>query len=71
MTDAIPFESHYASLDAYLQSTAGRLIAGVMEQLSQLEQQQLLGEVRQAASQFEGPDGFVAPAEFLLGVGSK
>jgi ubiquinone/menaquinone biosynthesis C-methylase UbiE len=71
ITHAIPFESHYASLDAFLQSTAGRLIAGVMGQLSQQEQQQLLEEVRQAVSQFEGPHGLVAPAEFLLGVGSK
>jgi hypothetical protein len=30
-----------------------------------------LGEVRQALSQFEGSHGLVAPAELLLGVGSK
>jgi ubiquinone/menaquinone biosynthesis C-methylase UbiE len=71
ITLAIPFESHYASLDAFLQSTAGRLMAGVMGQLSPQEQQQLLEEVRQSVSQFEGPHGIVAPAEFLLGVGSK
>ncbi len=70
-TRALPFQSHYASLDAFLQSTASRLTAGVMGQLSQQEQQQLLGEVRQALSQFEGSHGLVAPAEFLLGVGSK
>lgn len=68
---ALPFQSHYVSLDAFLQSTASRLTSGVMEQLSLQEQQQLLGEVRQALSQFEGPHGFVAPAEMLLGVGSK
>src|SRR6266700_1531413 len=71
ITRALPFESHYASLDAFLQSTASRLTAGVMGQLSQLEQQHLLGEVRQALSQFEGSHDLVAPAEFLLGVGSK
>ncbi len=71
ITRAIPFQSHYASLDAFLQSTASRLTAGVMGQLSQQEQQQLLGEVRQALSQFEGSHGLVAPAELLLGVGSK
>jgi hypothetical protein len=43
----------------------------MIEQLSPQEQQQLLEEVRQAVSQFEGPDGFVAPAEMLLGVGTK
>jgi ubiquinone/menaquinone biosynthesis C-methylase UbiE len=71
VTQAIPFESHYASLDAFLQSTADRLIAGVMGQLSPSEQQRLVEEVRQAVSRFDGPHGFVAPAEFLLGVGSK
>ncbi len=70
-TRALPFQSHYTSLDAFLQSTASRLTAGVIEQFSQQEQQQLLEEVRQALSQFEGSHGFVAPAELLLGVGSK
>jgi len=71
ITRALPFESHYASLNAFLQSTASRLTAGVMGQLRKPEQQHLLGEVRQALSQFEGSHGLVAPAEFLLGVGSK
>jgi ubiquinone/menaquinone biosynthesis C-methylase UbiE len=71
MTHAIAFASHYTSLDAFLQSTAGRLMAAVMGQLSQQEQQQLQAEVRQAVSQFEGPHGLVAPAEFLLAVGTK
>jgi ubiquinone/menaquinone biosynthesis C-methylase UbiE len=70
-TRALPFQSHYASLEAYLHSTGSRLIAGVLGQLSQQEQQHLLGEMRQALSQFEGSDGLVAPAELLLGVGSK
>lgn len=70
-TRALPFESHYASVDVFLHSTGSRLIAGVMGQLRQHEQQRLLGEVRQALSQFEGSDGLVAPAELLLGVGSK
>lgn len=70
-TRAIPFLSHYTSLDVYLQSTVGRLIAGAMGQHSQQEQQQLLEEIRQALSQFEGPHGMVAPAEMLLGAGSK
>ncbi len=71
ITRALPFQSHYASLDAFLQSTASRLTAGVMGQLRKPEQQQLLGEVRQALSQFEGSHGLVASAELLLGVGSK
>jgi ubiquinone/menaquinone biosynthesis C-methylase UbiE len=70
-TRAIPFASHYASLDAFLQSTASRLTAGVMGQLSQHDQQQLVQEVRQALSPFEGSEGLVAPAELLLGAGSN
>jgi hypothetical protein len=42
-----------------------------MGQISKPEQQHLLEEVRQALSQFEESHGLVAPAEFLLGVGSK
>ncbi len=70
-TRALPFQSHYASLEAFLHSTGSRLTAGVLGQLSQQEQQHLLEEVRQALSQFEGSDGLVAPAELLLGVGGK
>jgi ubiquinone/menaquinone biosynthesis C-methylase UbiE len=68
---ALPFESHYSSSEAFLNSTGRRLIAGVVGQLTPHEQEQLLSEVRQALSQFEGPQGLVAPAELLLGVGSK
>src|SRR5258708_18809535 len=50
ITRTLPFQSHYASLDAFLQSTASRLTAGVMGQLEHLEQQHLLGEARQALS---------------------
>jgi ubiquinone/menaquinone biosynthesis C-methylase UbiE len=71
VTRTVPFESHYASVEAYLQSTAGRLVAGVMGQLSPQEQRQLLMEVGQAVSPFEGPHGLVAPSEFLLGIGRK
>jgi len=68
---ALPFESHYASSEAFLNSTGSRLIAGVVGQLTHQEQEHLLGELRQALSQFEEPQGLVAPAELLLGVGSK
>jgi ubiquinone/menaquinone biosynthesis C-methylase UbiE len=68
---ALPFESHYTSSEAFLNSTGSRLIAGVVGHLTRHEEEQLLREVRQALSQFEGPQGLVAPAEFLLGVGGK
>lgn len=40
---ALPFTSHYASLEAFLHSTGSRLIAGVLGQLNQHEQQRLWG----------------------------
>ena len=70
-TCTLAFQSHYASLDAFMDSTASRLTAGVMEHLILQKQQQLLEEMKQALIQFEGPHGFVAPAEMLLGVGCK
>ena len=71
VTRTLSFQSHYSSLDAFLQSTASRLTAGAMAQLDETEQQHLLEEIRQALARFEGSDGLVAPAEFLLGVGIK
>ncbi|HEX6552350.1 MAG TPA: methyltransferase domain-containing protein [Ktedonobacteraceae bacterium] len=71
MTRPIPFHSHYASLEAFLQSSGNRIMAGVVGQLSQQDQQHLLDEVRQALSQFEGPQGLVAPGEMLLGVATR
>jgi ubiquinone/menaquinone biosynthesis C-methylase UbiE len=70
-TSALPFESHYASVDAYMYSTGSRLTAETLGQLSHQEQENLLREVRQVVSQFEGPHGLVAPAELLLGAGSR
>src|SRR5262249_25182278 len=70
-TQALPFESHYISSEAFLNSTGSRLIAGVVGQLTRQEEEHLLAEVRAALSPFEGPHGLVAPAELLLGVGSK
>jgi hypothetical protein len=42
-----------------------------MGQMSQRVQQQVLNEVRQALSQFEGPQGLVTSGETLLGVGTN
>lgn len=70
-TSVLPFESHYASGEAFLQSTGSRLVAGMISQLNPQEQQHLLEEIRRALSQFEGSKGLVAPSELLLGVGSK
>jgi len=60
----------FASMDAFLGSRRA-LIVGLMGQMSEQVQQQVLNEVRQALSQFEGPQGLVSSGETLLGVGTR
>jgi ubiquinone/menaquinone biosynthesis C-methylase UbiE len=70
MIRPIPLRLQFASMDAFIESRRG-MVAGLMGQMSKQVQQQLLNEVRQALSQFEGPEGFVAQGETLLGVGTN
>ena len=60
----------FASMDAFLESRRA-LIAVLLGQASLQVQQQVLNEVRQVLSQFEGPQGLVTSGETLLGVGTK
>ena len=60
----------FASMDAFLESRRA-MIAVLMGQMSQQVQQQVLNEVRQVLSQFEGPQGLVTSGETLLGVGTS
>ncbi|HLZ60099.1 MAG TPA: methyltransferase domain-containing protein [Ktedonosporobacter sp.] len=60
----------FASMDAFLESRKV-MIARLLGQRSQHVQQQVLNEVREALTQFEGPQGLVASGETLLGVGTK
>lgn len=60
----------FASIDAFLESRRG-MIVGPMGQMSKQAQQQVLNELRQELSQFEGPEGLVAQGETLLGVGTN
>ena len=43
----------------------------LMTQLSETERELAWTEIEQQLSQFEGPDGFEAPGEVLMGVGTK
>ena len=61
---------HFASLDAFLESRRV-MIARLLGQMSQHVQQQVLNEVREGLTQFEGSQGLVASGETLLGVGTK
>jgi ubiquinone/menaquinone biosynthesis C-methylase UbiE len=66
----IPVRFQFPSLEAFMQQ-GRRTVEGVMERLSQQEQESLAQEIRQVLRQFEGPQGLTAPGEVLLGVGTK
>jgi hypothetical protein len=68
---AVPIQFHFASMDALFQQIPNNPVADAMKQLNQQDQQRLLEEIRQALSQFEGPEGLMFPAELLLGVGTR
>jgi hypothetical protein len=67
---AIPVRFQFPSLEAFMLQ-GRRTVEGMMERLSQQEQERLAQDIRQALRQFEGPQGLVAPGEVLLGVGTK
>jgi hypothetical protein len=66
---AVAIQFHFASMDALFQQTF--LVESAMKQLNQEDQQRLQEEIRQALSQFEGPEGLMFPAELLLGGGTR
>jgi len=68
---AVPTQFRFASWDAFFQQIPNTPVVNAMKQLSQQDQQRLQEEIRQALSQFEGPEGLVVPAELLLGVGTR
>jgi len=70
MIRPIALRLQFASMDAFLESRRA-MVAGLMGQMNKQVQQQVLNEVRQALSQFEGPEGLVAQAETLLGAGTN
>jgi ubiquinone/menaquinone biosynthesis C-methylase UbiE len=70
MIRAIALRLQFASMDAFMESRRA-ITAELMGQMSKQAQQQVESEVRQALSQFEGPEGLVAQGETLLGVGTN
>lgn len=66
---AVSMQLHFASTDALL--PINPMMPKVMKQLNEQDQQHLQEEIKQASSQFEGPEGLIFPAEVLLGVGTR
>jgi len=66
----IPLTFHFPSFEA-LTAWWGSRWKKALAKLGSEPGQRLLEEARQAVCQFEGPQGIIAPAEVLLGVGTK
>ncbi|MHB8736647.1 MAG: class I SAM-dependent methyltransferase [Terriglobales bacterium] len=64
----------FASVAEFMQSRRGesaRLLQAIMEKLSETDRARMRSEMEVQLRQFEGPDGFVAPGECLIAVGTK
>lgn len=68
--DTIPLTFWFPSFEA-LTAWWGPLFDRALARLEQEPRERLQEEVRQVVRQFERPEGIVAPAEVLLGVGMK
>ena len=63
------FPSTAAAVRAMKDSFPG--LERIMDQLSNAERELAWAEIEQQFSRFEGPNGFEAPGEVLIGVGSN
>lgn len=71
---AEPLVYRFASLAEFMQSRRGESagpLQAIMEKLGETERARMRGEMEEQLRQFEGPDGFVAPGECLIAVGTK
>lgn len=66
----IPLTFHFPSFEV-LRAWWGPSFEKALAKLEPRQRQRVLEEARQGVRQFEGPQGIVAPAELLLGVGRK
>jgi ubiquinone/menaquinone biosynthesis C-methylase UbiE len=66
----IPLTFHFPSFEA-LTAWWGFPWKNALARLDSVSGQRLLEEARQAVRQFEGPQGVIAPAEVVLGTGTK
>lgn len=70
---AVPTRSSFASAAEALRSLQDSFpgLPHLMAQLGEAERRRAWTEIEQQLSQFEGPNGFEAPGEVLIGVGTK
>jgi ubiquinone/menaquinone biosynthesis C-methylase UbiE len=72
-THAVPTRRRFPSLEAAVQDRRDSLpeIATLSTGLSEAEHAAMWHEIETCLQQFDGPDGFVAGGEMLIGVGTK
>jgi ubiquinone/menaquinone biosynthesis C-methylase UbiE len=70
---AVPTRASYTSAAEAVRTTMDSFpgLRHLMAQLGETERKRAWTEIEQQLSQFEGPNGFEAPGEVLIGVGTK
>jgi SAM-dependent methyltransferase len=70
---AVPVHRHFPSSDEAIQAMKGSFprLQNLLNKLSDADRARAWSEIEQQLSQFDGPDGFNAPGEWLAGVGTK
>lgn len=73
VTHVVPTRAIYSSAVEAVRMTMNSFpgLRHLMDQLGAAERKQAWTEIERELSQFEGPDGFEAPGEVLIGVGTK
>ena len=68
---AVALRRRFASTAAAIQATKNPALQRLMNSLSDSDREQAWEEIKRQLRQFEGPNGFEAPGEVLIGVGTK
>jgi hypothetical protein len=70
---AVPVRRHFPSLAEAIRAMKDSFprLQPLMAKLSDADREQAWSEIEQQLTQFEGPNGFEAPGEWLIGVGTK
>lgn len=70
---AVPVQRHFASTAEAIEAMKDSFprLKVLMDKLSDTDRELAWSEIERQLSQFEGPNGFEAPGEWLIGVGTK
>jgi ubiquinone/menaquinone biosynthesis C-methylase UbiE len=70
---AVPVQRHFSSTAEAIDAMKGSFprLQVLLKKLSDADRELAWSEIEQQLNQFEGPNGFEAPGEWLIGVGTK